>query len=348
MTVWDLGTFSGGMGSWVGDINNLGVAVGWGDMSGWNQQHPMMVALFGQKAMQWVDLGTLGADGGEAFGVSNTGIIVGHSYTVSGDDHAFVWTSQTGMVDLGALADLGHTQSQALDVNRAGTLIVGWSASPDRSDTRPVVWTPSTQRTQQGPVTTWEIHQLDASALGLPFGSVTAVNNHGQMVGNCWSNSAYANIVWNPVRGRKEWKPVQLPGSADYPNLWSAEINERGEVVGGSYTPDWNYGPAALWQPVDGTKTIYKFVPLANPWGLLNGDGGIGINNRGDIVGVVVDENWSGHGAQWRTSDPSSVVLMPMLPDQTWSYLANLDEVGIAAGGYGTADFMHGVAVQLH
>jgi hypothetical protein len=39
---------------------------------------------------------------------------------------------------------------------------------------------------------------------------------------------------------------------------------------------------------------------------------------------------------------------MPMLPDQTWSYLANLDEVGIASGGYGTADFMHGVAVQLH
>ena len=123
MKVWDLGTYPGGLGSWVGDINDFGVAVGWASLSGWDQQHPAMVPLFGPKAMQWVDLGTLGGEGAaEAFGISDTGIIVGHSFTGAGNDRAFVWTSKTSIVDLGTLP--GHTDSQALDINRVGTLIV--------------------------------------------------------------------------------------------------------------------------------------------------------------------------------------------------------------------------------
>lgn len=347
MKVWDLGTYPGGYWSWVNDINDFGVVVGWSMISGPAQQHPAMIPLFGPHAMQWVDLGTLGGEAPpgistEAFGVSDTGIIVGHSYTSAGNDHAFVWTSRTGIVDLGTLPNLGHTESEALDVNRIGTLIVGWSAGPDA--TLPVVWTPSLKWTKHGPVTTWKIHQLDGLDQ-FPNGLATAVNNFGQIAGGAWSDSGDTTVLWNPAG--KRWGPKQLSGTTEYPNPWPAELNDRGEVVGMIYAPDWFHGCAALWQPV-GPKKTYKLTQLPNPWGLCNGDGGIGINYQGDIVGVVYpDESGNSLAVRWTTKDPTFVELMP-LTGLVWSYATNVNEFGIVAAVQGGGDVMHGVAVQLH
>jgi probable HAF family extracellular repeat protein len=347
--VWDLGAYPGGSSSWAHDINDFGVAAGWSDLSGNTQQHAVMIPLFGPNAMQWIDLGTFGGEESEqANSVSDSGIIVGRSVTSAGYEHAFVWTSQTGIVDLGTLANLGHTRSQANEVNRNGTLIVGWSASPDWSDMQPVVWTPSFKRTQHGLVTTWKIHQLHATALGQYAGGVAnAVNNLGQIVGNVWGDFTAA-VVWTPVWGREGWKPVPLFGSAEYPNVSGTDdINDRGEVVGTSCTPDWSICGPALGQPVGRANKTYKFTQLPYPSGLSNGGWAAGINNRGDIVGVLLDESGNAHAVLWSTKDPTFVELMPFA-DRVWSMLANVNEFGIAAGGYGEVDFMHGVAVQLH
>jgi probable HAF family extracellular repeat protein len=340
MKVWDLGAHPGGTSAFLGDINDLDVLVGSSTLAGNTLNHPMMIQLFGPNAMQWVDLGTLGGEGAaEAFGASDTGTIVGYSTTSAGNQHAFVWTSVTGMVDLGTLPNLGHTDSRALDVNRIGTLIVGWSGGPDT--TIPVVWTP----TQHGRVTTWTIHRLPTSSDSTgrySNGSVTAVNNLGQVVGNVWGYYGEATMLWTPRRNGKGWKLTLLLGSAEYPNVYPADL---GEVVGGSYTTDWSHCVGALWRPAGATYTLTQ---LANPWGLSNGDWGVGINSGGDIVGAVIDENGNAQGALWSTQDPAYVELIPPLPDQTWSYLANVNELGIASGGYGGVGFMHGLAVQFH
>lgn len=345
--VRDLGAFPGGRGSWAVDISNVGVAVGGSDMSGWNQQHPMMIWLFGPTTAQWMDLGTLGADGGGASGVSDTGIIVGDSYTIAGDDHAFVWTSKTGMVDLGTLSSYGHTRSVVHEVNQSGTLIVGWSAFSDYSDMRPVVWIPSMERTKDGLVTTWKIHELNISALGqYANGGANTVNNRGQIAGGVWGDAGWTGVVWNPIKGGKEWKPVQLFGSAEYPIVSPQHINDHGELVGTSCKMDWSACGAVVGEPVGGSKKIFQFTDLPNPWGVPNGDLASGINNRGDIVGHVNDDTGTAHAALWSAKDPKSVELMPSMG--VWSVLEDVNESGLAVGEYGTADFMHGIAVQLH
>jgi probable HAF family extracellular repeat protein len=52
------------------------------------------------------DLGTLGGDYSDAFGVNNDGTlvqVVGRSRTASGVVHAFLWTAPGPMIDLGGL-----------------------------------------------------------------------------------------------------------------------------------------------------------------------------------------------------------------------------------------------------
>ena len=337
---WDLGTL-GGSGSWASDVNDFGIAGGSSNPLGNTEfAHPAAVPVFGPHAMQWVDLGTFGGEGypAQVEGVSDTGLLVGEAVTDTGNIHAFVWTPMTGKVDLGTLP--GHTDSQAWDVNRIGTLIVGYSQDSSYNSF-PVVWTPSIQWTQRGLSIQWRIHQLDTGALGTT-GMTMAVNNVGQIVGEAWGDLGQVLVVWNP--SGRNWTPKQIAGSAAYPNGWIAELNDLGEVVGGYCDANWACG-AALWRPT-GPQKAYKLVPLANPWGLLSGDGAIGINNRGDIVGNVNGDR--SYGAHWTRKNPASVDLLPPA-DATWSYAANVNESGIAAGGYGEADFGgHAIACQLH
>ena len=48
------------------------------------------------------DLGTLGGDSSQAYGINDNGQVVGVSTLADGvTSHAFLWTEDTGMVDLG-------------------------------------------------------------------------------------------------------------------------------------------------------------------------------------------------------------------------------------------------------
>ena len=338
---WDLGTL-GGSGSWASDVNDFGIVAGWSNTPETEFQHPAMVPLFGPNAMQWVDLGNLGGEGfAQVEGVSDTGLLVGEATTETGNVHAFVWTSHTGIVDLGTLP--GHTDSQAWDVNRIGTLIVGYSA--DSNGNYPVVWTPSIQWTNHGFAIKWTIHQIDTRVLGnYTYGMMMAVNNYGQILGGAWGDSGSVNVVWSP--SGRSWTPKKIPVSADYPSNWAAELNDLGEVVGGYCDVNGACG-AALWKPTGPLRT-YKLIRLPNPGGLLlNGDGAIGINNYGDIVGYVNGDRT--YGAHWTTRNPASVELLPPA-DATWSYAANVNEWGIAAGGsYVPPDpGIHAIAWRLH
>ena len=78
----------------------------------------------------FVDLGTLGGNYGYGFGINYNGDIVGHSQTVDGDDHAFIY-SNGEMKDLNdiLLDNLGWTLTQANGINDGGQ-IVGYGINP--------------------------------------------------------------------------------------------------------------------------------------------------------------------------------------------------------------------------
>jgi probable HAF family extracellular repeat protein len=88
------------------------------------------------------DLGNLGGEGGlagnHACGINNNGQVVGHSDLPNDTSfHAFLWTKQTGMRDLGTLqADYA---SLGLGINDAGE-VVGQSFGPNFSTMRAFIW----------------------------------------------------------------------------------------------------------------------------------------------------------------------------------------------------------------
>jgi probable HAF family extracellular repeat protein len=81
-------------------------------------------------------LGTLpGGTTSNGLGVNGLGWVVGSSTTASGETHAFLWTPDGGIIDLGTL---GGTSSRAVDVNDQG-YIVG-EARNMSNQLVPVIW----------------------------------------------------------------------------------------------------------------------------------------------------------------------------------------------------------------
>ncbi len=101
----DSGTF-GGSSSMAGSINNLGIVVGWAESMDWLGRQE-------SRAFSWDgSLHDLGL--GYAFGINNTGAIVGQS----GDLKAFLYSNGVMQV----LPDLGGTAA-ALGINDSGVIV---------------------------------------------------------------------------------------------------------------------------------------------------------------------------------------------------------------------------------
>jgi probable HAF family extracellular repeat protein len=118
-------------------VNDNGQIVGSTGSCTEYQANGDLTYLFGQHAVLWqngtaIDLGSLGGlapgGGNVAIHVNNWGQVVGESGDAHGGSRAFVWTAETGMLDLGAVgADVG---SVALSNNDRGD-IVGISFDTD-------------------------------------------------------------------------------------------------------------------------------------------------------------------------------------------------------------------------
>ncbi len=171
----DLGTLTGGSWSMAWYVNAAGDVVGMGDNAQGNV-HPFFVATKGSRAFQMVDLGTLGGEEKAmdstvmAMAVNNQGLVVGHAHTTAGPLHAFAWTSDRGMMDIGTLAP--NTWSVANGVNDRG-VIVGWAGASGfwTPDTVAVAWIPDGNG--------WKITKL-AEDLNT---SAFAINSAGRIVG---------------------------------------------------------------------------------------------------------------------------------------------------------------------
>jgi probable HAF family extracellular repeat protein len=84
------------------------------------------------------DLGRIGGDWSQAFGVSADGsVVVGWASNAIGDRHAFRWTADSGMQDLGRI---GGDWSQAFGVSADGSVVVGGAGNASGQE-RAFRWT---------------------------------------------------------------------------------------------------------------------------------------------------------------------------------------------------------------
>ncbi len=111
----DLGTLDGSGASKANDINESGQAVGWAGAP----SVPDFRAVLWEDGVI-TDLGTLGSTKSEAFEITESGIVVGYSYTAADERHAFLWQDGV-MTDLGTLP--GASDSRAWNLNESGQVV---------------------------------------------------------------------------------------------------------------------------------------------------------------------------------------------------------------------------------
>lgn len=115
--VEDLGLLDDGPWSYARDINASGLIVGY-------SYSPLRAILWNSGSLQ--NLGTLGGNVSQAFGVNSQGEVVGHSTLADESRRAFIWTASEGMQDIGTLG--GETKADRIN---DASQVVGYSNLPD-------------------------------------------------------------------------------------------------------------------------------------------------------------------------------------------------------------------------
>lgn len=276
------------------DINNAGIIVGWAGesiydplASRWRWDEVLQV-------WQMTNLGTLGGSASQAYGVNETGQVVGGSlYEEDNFNYlAFLWQNNT-MSSLGTLG--GGDDSFAYAINDSNT-IVGHAQTGDDSDLA-VKWV-------NGAI----------SDLGtLPGGGeATAydVNDAGEIVGRAFASGTSWGVLWLPAPNYGLEAGIHNLTNG-YINSQANAINSHGQVVGtveigGTNVPFiWELGELNL---------LPNLLPPDSGWELLNVQD---INDMGQIVGMGM------HNGQ-----PRAFLLTP---DQSWTimfYMAGDNNLG--------------------
>jgi probable HAF family extracellular repeat protein len=206
---------------------------------------------------QITDLGTFPGDNGSiAYGLNDSGQVVGDSSIDGFPGHAFLWDATNGMQDLGTLP--GDRFSRALGINDSGQ-VVGYSYTGFL--TRHAFLWDATNGMQ------------DLGTLGGAFSRADGINSSGQVVGHSeTAGGALHAFLQDAVHGMQDLGT--LPGD----NISEARgINSSGQVVG--YSESAGGGLHAFLQ-----DAVHGMQDL----GTLPGDSAsqaLGINDSGQVVG---------------------------------------------------------------
>jgi probable HAF family extracellular repeat protein len=297
-TITDLGTLQGGTFSLAVSISNDGLVAGTSALADGTQQ---AVLWYGGSI---TDIGTpgLGGPNSAAYGVNEWGQASGLAETDVSDpngedfcgygDHLiclpFIW--QDGVMT--PLPTLGGNNGEAGLINNWGEVAGNAeNATPDSTcppggpqvlEEKPVVW-------RNGEVK--ELPTLPGDPDGWTFG----INDKGQVAGATGICSALNQdtfvyvlsrhaVLWN--RG----KPIDIGGLGGNgtfgPGNIAGEVNNEGEVVGSSDLKGDKRFHAYVWKKETGIQDL----------GTLRGDvnsAGLGINDRGDVVGASGDATFA-------------------------------------------------------
>ena len=176
------------------------------------------------------DIGTLGGTTSQARAVNRRGEVAGYAYTSDQVRHAFFWDGWT-MKDLGTL-DPSETdnESEAVAINKWGDVVGSAEGPPGTGREHPFIWNAS--------------HGMrDLGTLGLiingqlvPDGHANAINNLMEVVGDygvensCSAPGGCNAFFWDGV--------LHDLGRLGDRDSEAVDLNNRGQIVGSSQTPD--------------------------------------------------------------------------------------------------------------
>lgn len=207
-----------------------------------------------------VELGTLGGASSWAYGINNSGQVVGYAQIAAGGSHAFLWTTGGGMVDLGTL---GGDGSRAYGINNSGKVVgVAQNAA---GDWRAFSWTAG-------------VGMEDLGTLGGNESAARGINDTGAVVGSARNGSGQQHAcLWVPGEPILD---LGIPIGGYY--SYARAINSHGDIVGvADFTPGLGMGHAFFRDHVTGvmqdlTPTEYESSPND-------------INDASQVVGYSMD-----------------------------------------------------------
>jgi len=137
----------------------------------------------------------------------------------------------------------------------------------------------------------WEkgetIHELPTFP-GDPDGVADAINDRGQVVGQTGDCiSPFHGVLW-------DHDTVMDLGKLGELQLAPRDINNKGQVVGFAFSPDFTTFLAFLWQ--NGVATNLGTLPA--PLGIASF--GFSVNEKGQVVGTSIDEQGDPHAFIWQ------------------------------------------------
>lgn len=298
---------------------------------------------------QITDLLTLGGTNSGAFGINDSGEIVGYSDTSSGTIHAFL-NSNGNMKDLGTL---GGDNSGAKSINNLGQ-VVGW-ADTANSGSQAFLYA-NNQMTSLGTFGGSRSEATSINDLGSIVGWANDENNQSQaflwennqmtdlglLSGTSWSQAFDINnsnqIVGaiDTITGERQavlWENGQILNLPSLGGNWSQAnaINNKGHAVGWSETATSGSMAfhATLWEDGEAIDLNDPNIIRPNsPWVLQEA---WNVNDQGDIVGqgiVRVGDAWERHAfllkESCRVSPQQQNPLLPSEIDGEWMKFNNV------------------------
>jgi len=308
-----------------------------------------------------INLGTIhGVGSSDAFAVNDKGLVVGSSAISDSNSsvlHAFVWSADTGMTDLGTLGN--DTQSTAIAVDNNG-VIAGFDTVPQVSPlpplfhafvrTRSIGLAPlslggsnssSTASNAKGDIVGYSdsasnpsLHAFlwtardgvtrDLGTLGGDTSFAYAINDDDVVVGESAIKSGeHHAFMWTPRAGMM----IDLGTLGGFTSAAQA-VSDKGVIVGNSQV-DSGANHAFIW-----TRQTGRMVDIGSGGDAVGTDG-VAFNSFGEKIngGFVIGHftpNNTMHGFVW--TEKRGFVDIGTLPHDVGSLVVGVNDRGVVAG----------------
>lgn len=212
--------------------------------------------------------------------LNDAGQVVGFTSFDSGSgiSHAFLWSKEKGMIDLGTLGGAG---SIATDINASGQVTGFSQIDGDASVSHGFIWTQETG-------------MVDIGVLGGTVVRPSSINENGQVTGTAWLPRTSPGLggfrthafIWSPATRMSDL------GTLGGLESEGVVINSAGQIAGRSLLPDGSTTHSFFWYSDSGMIDVGKLGGFYSTPVDMNASGTIVGNSTVNDVGKAAPYIW--------------------------------------------------------